>query len=196
MSVARYLPAFGRVGGIAPMATSTDTYSYWFTSNWSSGQTQYVSDYTTWTFYKINGSSTHFFVKVQGSAQAKWPYILTRFEPWLMRSGGTSTLGNWDPTAQVVVNDGQQVQFSVTYGILTFSTAFYATSQSYNPYSTSSMFSLEWRGAKTNASVGNNAVERWYNANPSQMLIATCGKVHYYPTGADFTWGVCSNRSR
>ena len=158
-AVAKFLPRGARIyadpaeAAVAPLATTSDSYSYWFTSSWSSGQTQYVSDYTTWTFYKINGSSSHFFVKVQGTAQTKWPYILKKYEPWLMRASGTSTLGNWDPDRQVTVNDGQQISLSVSYGTVTLGLTFTATSQTYNPYARADMYSVEWRGAKSGYAV-------------------------------------------
>lgn len=71
-----------------------------------------LRDYTTWTWYRINGRSDLFFVVTQGSAHTHSPYALTRFEPWLRSNTSPARLGNWNPDSQLVVHDGQAITLS------------------------------------------------------------------------------------
>jgi hypothetical protein len=182
---------------LAPSTALATSYSYWWTQSYTVDNA-YVHAYATWTFYKIDGSSTNVFVMVQGSAYGKPPYDLFRFEPWLMRkSGGTATLGNWAPTQWTPANDGQQITFSFTYGGASFSTTFTANASGYQPYASSNMFSVEWQGARRDGhTIANNAAERWYNFSTSYLYLGICGKSYYYAIHVWYTWGACGNRTR
>jgi hypothetical protein len=180
---------------LLPGVASAATYTYWFTWN-KTIDNQYAHAYVTWTFYKIDGSSTNVFVRVQGSVNKKGPYDLLRFEPWLKRSSGTSTLGNWDPDVFKASSDGQQITFAIAYSGATLTTTFTGSSNGYQPYVSSTMYSLEWQGAKRDYNtLANNQVQRWYNFAASGMSWGICGKSLYYAIRTEYQWGDCGNRS-
>ena len=180
---------------LLPGVASAASYTYWFTWN-RSIDNQYAHAYVTWTFYKIDGSSTNVFVRVQGSVNKKAQYHLLRFEPWLKRTSGTSTLGNWNPDNYKSSSDGQQITFSITYSGVTLSTTFTGNSNGYQPYFGSNMYSLEWQGVKTDYNtLANNQVQRWYNFSTSGMSFGICGRSLYYAIRKEYQWGDCSNRA-
>lgn len=178
----------GRSGQPVRMsAVSSGGASYWFTVNWSSGDSR-LTDYETWTFYMINGDVTNFFVEEERSANIHAGWLLTNFEPWITAGSSGSTLGNWDPAGQVNVSNGQTITFGLAYQGSGVSTTFQGSDQSYNPYAWATHFSSEWRGSKdSNSTVGNQYVTRWYGAQPWGMQMAACGRGSYW-------WGNCSDR--
>jgi hypothetical protein len=179
-----------------PQAAMAATYSYWYTVN-RTVDNQYAYAYATWTVYKIDGSSTNVFVNVQGSVQKKGIYYLLRFEPWMKRTSGSSTLGNWNPGSWKASGDGQTITFSLTYMNATISTSFTGYSEGYQPYYSSSHYSVEWRGVRTNTNtVGNEAVTRWYNYSSSGLTFGICGRSLYYAIRTEYQWGSCGNRAR
>jgi hypothetical protein len=165
--------------------------SYWFSYSWSSGDSR-LTDYTTWTWYKINGRTNLFYVVAKGTAftNPNPGYYLSRFEPWLTRGSSGTTLGDWDPDGQISKPDGVPVTLSLSYAGASISTTLNTSSQTYNPYinGTGSMYSVEWRGSKApENSVGNRWISRWGGNTPWGMNFATCGK-------GTIVWGNCSHR--
>lgn len=179
-----------------PQAALAATYTYWYTVS-RTVDNQYAYAYATWTVYKIDGSSTNVFVNVQGSVQKKGIYHLLRFEPWMKRTSGSSTLGNWNPGSWKASGDGQTITFELTYLNAKISTSFTGYSEGYQPYVSSNHYSVEWRGIRTNTNtVGNEAVTRWYNYGSTGVTFGICGRSLYYAIRTEYQWGSCGNRAR
>ncbi len=173
---------------VLPKALVTGGTSYWFSVTGSWG-TPNISDYSSWNIYKINGSTTNFYVELVGSAyETRWDWSLTRFEPWMRANTSSARLNDWRPNAQVQVSGQTTMTFSLAYQGTGLSTTFTPAADTYNPYVTSTMYSSEWRGWKwPGDTAGNNWVTRWSGGQPYGMQFANCGRETTW-------WGNCSNR--
>lgn len=148
--------------------------SYWFTMSWDSGSTN-VNDYTTWTFYRINGRNDLFFVRTKTTASAVNGQSLIGLYPWLRRGSSRATLGDWDPYSQIVGN-GAEVTLSLSHRGAGISTKFKTVAERYDPRASGAAYGVIWRGHKGDgASVGVKHLSRWYAGGPGGMLAALCG---------------------
>jgi hypothetical protein len=176
-----------RLGLIAEQQSCGGDCQYWFTLAWDA-QDPRLTDYTTWTWYKINGRSDLFFVEAQGSAYTHDGYALTRFEPWIRSATSPAQLGDRNPLGNTPAGDGQPITVGLSYSGASVSTTFSAAASTYNPFAWATHYSLEWQGFKGPfVTVANQYETRWFNGEPWGMEIANCGR-------GDIVWGNCSNR--
>ncbi|HEX6290154.1 MAG TPA: hypothetical protein VFZ66_13250 [Herpetosiphonaceae bacterium] len=176
------------------------TASWWFDVGWGDGNSTMVDAWTNWSFCKISGSDTNFFVDTSGTAYSTqdWPWRMTRFEPWLRSNTSAARLRDRSPAGRVDVYDESiSFNFGLSYNGGSAGVSFKPKKNHYNPYITSygTLYSLEWRGdTGRNVSVANGHVTRWSGGHPNGMQMANCGGGYSQWDGAGYQWGNCSQR--
>lgn len=153
------------------------TAAWWFDVGAGDNGASDMDMWTNWSFCKINGSTTNFFIDAQGSATGQGKQLIA-FEPWIQPRQNLARLRDRNPSGAQDVRSNVTVTFGLSYGGASTSVSYNPTSGRLNPFidSSGTYYSVQWKGiANSNITVGNGYTSRWSGGDASSgIFVGNC----------------------